>query len=254
MSFFKKMLSSVGIGSAKVDTVLQGNQFVPGDVMDAVVYLRGGNMDQEINDIYFRVYCDYIVESNDSKYRKKALLSEQKLHERFVLPAGAEEEIPVHLELPFATPITVGRSRVWVQTGLEISSAVDPSDTDYVNVVPDQYAGALFAAIESLGFVLVEAECEGTRRSYNGMPFVQEFEFKPRGGPFARQVQEVEVILLPHETGLEAIIEVDRRGRGFTGFLSEMLDTNEMRTRIHINDHNINHLTEEVTHIIESFS
>lgn len=254
MSFFKKMLTSVGIGSAKVDTVLHSPQFVPGDVMEATVYLRGGSSDQEINDIYFRIYCDYYAEAGDSEYKTKAMLIEHKLHERFVLPAGAEEEIPVHLELPYQTPITVGHTRVWVQTGLDVSGAVDPADTDHINVVPDQYAGALFAAVEDLGFVLSEAKCEQTRKRFNGMPFVQEFEFKPRGGQYYRRLDELEVILFPHEHGVEAMLEIDRRARGFSGFISEMLDTDEMRVRLNIDDHNMHDLHNILARTIDQYT
>ena len=34
MGFFKKMLSSVGIGSAKVDTVLDKEECVPGEMIE----------------------------------------------------------------------------------------------------------------------------------------------------------------------------------------------------------------------------
>ena len=53
MSFFKKVLSSVGIGAAKVDTILLNESCEPGGELEATVMIQGGDIEQQIDSIYF---------------------------------------------------------------------------------------------------------------------------------------------------------------------------------------------------------
>ena len=52
MSFFNKVLASVGIGSAKVDTKLETDVSTPGRQIKGVVEIQGGSTQQQINDVY----------------------------------------------------------------------------------------------------------------------------------------------------------------------------------------------------------
>ena len=52
MSFFNKVFASVGIGAAKVDTKLEKDRVMPGEEVRGIVEIRGGNTEQNIDDIY----------------------------------------------------------------------------------------------------------------------------------------------------------------------------------------------------------
>ena len=67
MSFFNKVLASVGIGAATVDTKLERDQVVPGEEIKGIVEIRGGNVEQKIDDIYLSVNTQYVKESDDRK-------------------------------------------------------------------------------------------------------------------------------------------------------------------------------------------
>ena len=55
MSLFNKVLASVGIGAATVDTKLERDQVDPGEELKGVVEIRGGNTEQRIDDIYLTI-------------------------------------------------------------------------------------------------------------------------------------------------------------------------------------------------------
>lgn len=258
MSFMKKMLSSVGIGSAKVDTVLDHNEFVPGEVMSGVVQLKGGSIAQSIDEIYFSIHCNYEGEyrSGDGETKsttKVAVLDKFCLGESISLSPGEVMEIPIELELPYDTPLTYGKTQVWVQTGLDIKNAIDPSDRDYVSIVPDHLSHALFSSLRELGLDMVDAECEEVRSYSNRLPFIQEFEFKARSGPFYRRIDEIEIICFPDGNHLEVLMEVDRKARGFTGFLAEALDRDEVNVRFNVSEANLHSLTEEIHNLIDRY-
>ena len=48
---FKKLLASVGIGQAKVDTILFDEVVEPGGILTGEIQIQGGQVDQEIDKI-----------------------------------------------------------------------------------------------------------------------------------------------------------------------------------------------------------
>ncbi|GAL16168.1 hypothetical transcriptional regulator [Vibrio astriarenae] len=62
MSFLKKTLASFGIGSAKVDTVLQQNVLFPGQPVELKIFVYGGGTEQDIDNIDVDLCCQYVAE------------------------------------------------------------------------------------------------------------------------------------------------------------------------------------------------
>lgn len=55
-----------------------------------------------------------------------------------------KKEIDFQFLLPVHTPPTIGKTKVWIQTGLDVPNAVDPKDRDYINVEPHRYMNTVF--------------------------------------------------------------------------------------------------------------
>ncbi|MEJ8305647.1 sporulation protein [Saccharibacillus sacchari] len=231
MSFFKKMLASVGIGNAKVDTVLDNAQVPVGGELSGVVHIEGGQTEQQVDRIYLFIKSEYIREHDDRKVRETATITKYLLSERFTLRAGERKQIPFRFTLPEYTPITLRSSGVWVETGLDIPSAVDATDRDALNVTPSDEIQIALDAIEQLGFRLREVTNDYAPRHRGPLSFVQEFEYVPTT-KFRGQLDELEVVFSQHDGELELLLEVDRRARGLGGFFSEAMGTDESLVRV----------------------
>ncbi|MDM8552679.1 sporulation protein [Desulfobacterales bacterium HSG2] len=258
MSLFNRILSSIGIGSAKVDTVLQGNRFAPGETIDAVVNITGGKTEQDIGGLYFSLYCSYKAtvevrdeegETGESEITKTLLLDKFKLSDPFVIGPKEEKDIPLSFTLPLHTPLTLGKTKVLMKTGLDIKKAIDSEDKDYVEVVPNALVGSLFDALQEMGFRLMTADCETA--SSKTQPLIQEFEFMPFSGPFRSKLDELEVICFPKEDCVEVLMETDRKARGFIGFIMEALDRDETRVKFTFCSDDIPGLTDRLYEIID---
>jgi len=262
MSFFKKVLSSVGIGSAKVDTIIDTVQASPGEMIHGHVLVNGGKVEQEINHISIDVCCHYFseetyTEEDDEgeereytrRVRHNATLRSFKICNAFTTEVGKSKQFEFDIELPLYTPLSFGDSHVWLRTNLDIASAIDKSDKDTVEVLPTARQQQLFDAMSELGFTLREVECEEGRQF--GQPFVQEFEFKPQHGEFRGRVDEVEFLMVSHPERLELLVEIDRRSRGFKGFFSEVLGRDETKLWLDIGELEQTELVKLLHHAID---
>jgi sporulation-control protein len=196
------ILSRVGVGSATVDTKVP-ERVTAGETIAGTVEIEGGSADQEIDAIYFALETRYRRDEGSST----AAFDKFQLTESFTIEADTERTLDVDIEIPAWTPITRGRTEVWIETGL------DPDDTDYVEVGPTGRMARVFDAVADLGFELKTAEPEAAPAAFptGGRPFVQEFDFVPRGGPFRGDLDEIDVVFEPTADELAVYLEIDPR-------------------------------------------
>lgn len=223
----RKILASVGIGNASVDTVLPSTTVQPGETIDAEIRLVGGDVEQEVE--YITLELETRVQMEDGY--DDVDIDRLRLSDAFTINPDERRTRETEIRIPRTTPLTIGGTDVWIETELGIDLAVDPEDVDYLDVEPTPRMGAVFEAAESLGLTLRSSTCEYDPHSYyTSEAFVQEFEFRPSGGPFRGDLDELELIFDPTGGELTLYVEVDRSG----GFLSEALDVDEQRTQLHV--------------------
>jgi len=233
---FKKLLATVGIGAATVDTRLHDDSLYPGEILEGEVYIKGGDVEQDIDDIYLKIMTQYKREKEDSTIHEECLLVKYCLSERFTLRSQQKKVIPFSLQLPYKTPLTFGHQPVYLRTGLDIKTALNPRDRDAIQVRPHPLMQRVLDGIESLGFRLSKVECEYAPR-WGKFPFVQEFEFRPTG-KYRQHLDELEVIFNLNSDELEVLLQIDKKARGFGGWLEEAMDMDEKYVRLRVTQGN----------------
>lgn len=257
MSFLSKALSKVGIGAAKVDAVLDSSSIAPGEPLTGVINITGGKVEQQINKLDLDVYCNYFVELENDEgdteiTEETCCINSWDIEEAFTIGAGEEKQLTFELILSPQAPISVGKSTTWLKTNLDIDYALDKSDKDYLNIVPNELQQATLDAIESLGFALDEAECEGYDHRRGDLPFIQEFEFKARGGDFRSRLDELELVMFAHSVDeITLALEIDRKAKGISGFFAKAFGMDETKTKLIVNHDNIDDLQETLYNIID---
>jgi sporulation-control protein len=256
LSFFNKVFASVGIGSAAVDTKLEKDTYMPGETVNGVVEIKGGKVEQQVDEIYLTLNTTYVRESDDKKYTVTAAIDRFRLTTPFTVRPNEEKHIPFSFQLPFDTPLSIGRSKIWVTTGLDIKGGVDSSDKDYLKVIPNPLMSAVFKTIDNLGFRIREADCEEAPRRLRGrLPFVQEFEFVPTSGLFRGRLDELEVVFFPSGNGtLDIMFQVDRRARGLSGLFSEAMGADESNVRLSVSNADIPNLQQKIQTMLQRYS
>ena len=249
---FQKFLASVGIGSAKVDTVLEKEEYTVGEELTGVVHITGGSVAQEIESIYLTLSTSYIREVDDNKISTTYDFKRVRLTDPITIQPNEKRKVPFSFLMPIEVPLTFGRKNVWIQTGLDIKRSIDPSDRDYIQVLPNVLLNSVLNSVQQLGFRLRQAECEELpSRLRTSVPFAQEWEFVPVSGPYHGRLDELELLILPRaHNQIDIIMEVDRKARGLAGLLAEAMDLDEKVIRFTVTQEDIPTMQQKINSYI----
>ncbi|AQQ53456.1 sporulation protein [Planococcus lenghuensis] len=226
MSFLNKIRASAGMGNAKVDARVNEARVQQGGTVTGEVFIVGGAVDQKINGLYIWVMTQVLVEQDDRKFLQDAEIQRVNVSDAFTISAKEEKIIPFSFELSPETPLTVGKSEVWLKTVMDVPFAVDPKDKDYLEVTGNEAVERVLAAAKQLGFTVKKVTNLKSRRTRSGV--AQEFEFYP-GSEFRQHFSELELIFATDATGTTVYIEMDHKAKGLGGFLAAAMDMDESR-------------------------
>eukprot|EP01093_Parvamoeba_rugata_P003562 TRINITY_DN1477_c0_g1_i5.p2 TRINITY_DN1477_c0_g1~~TRINITY_DN1477_c0_g1_i5.p2 ORF type:complete len:165 (+),score=39.53 TRINITY_DN1477_c0_g1_i5:806-1300(+) len=157
---FKKILASVGIGAAKVDTVLETEHLQPGQLFNAQIVITAGDVSQEITGLDLALMTRVKVEGEDGAYFTNHIIDKWRITDIGTIEPGQQKHIPFEARLHSETPITeinagYNQSHVWLETGLDIDLALDPKDKDQLHIYPNDAVTTFMEAMDRLGFSLV---------------------------------------------------------------------------------------------------
>lgn len=232
---FKKILSSIGIGAAKVDTRLSESRCTPGGELHGVVHVEGGSVEQSVDRIYLFFNTLYKHEVNDKTTHSAFTIEKILLNEApFMIGPDEVKEIPFTVNVPFNTPISVSQSKSWIETGLDIAQAVDPKDEDAITVQPNAEQQVILDVMDELGFRLKKADTEmlPARHRSGRLPIAQELEYSANGSRFSDKLDELEAVILQDEESIELLIQVDRSVNDLGSLFADLTGTDETTHRM----------------------
>ncbi|RNL82087.1 sporulation protein [Halostreptopolyspora alba] len=222
----KRMLASVGIGGASVETTLDDDTVRPGRKVTGTLKATGGNVTQTLEGISVGLratvekeyeYTDSEGEEHSGEYTIDVVVAERVLSdERVELEPGQELELPFELTIPMEAPITATKNKhlqrgVGLNTRLHVDNALDNTDVDPLSIRPLPAQRAVLRALRSLGFKRKGVDLEkGTiPHTRQKLPFYQEFEYSAPGK--YQGLDSLELTFLTDEEGIDVVLELDKK-------------------------------------------
>lgn len=232
------VLTRIGIGSATIDLIPEQRTVQPGDEIDAHLELRGGASAQTVDDIHIALITRYEEEGAEGNaFWEQYGLWTSEFTDGFTVEADADRSIDVPpIKVPDSTPVTLDTTTVWIQSALDISWAVDPSDVDQIEVRPSAPLRAVLDALEDqLDCCLEMVKNVETETDLTPHPFIQRFQFGGGDGPFAGALDKFIIAPIQREDRdeLTLLLWVDRLGERDVGDLREghlAIQTTEINT------------------------
>lgn len=212
---FKKMMRAFGVGGPSVDTVLANPNTRPGLTLGGQVQVVGG--DHEVTVEHVALGLVTRVESGHGDDLIEFV--RVPVSGPFPLAKGERRDIPFSFPVPWETPVTDVYGRrlhgmtMGLRTELAVAKAVDKGDLDEVAVHPLPAQERILDAFAALGFRFARADLEhGAIYGLNqNLPFYQEIEFYPPPH-LAGAMNEVELTFVADPSGVEVVLEFDKRG------------------------------------------
>lgn len=219
---FKKMMAKIGIGSAKVDLVLHGNEFALGEKIEGELVIEGGAVEQSIN----KIEVDFVLSVCTKKQEYKQVVTRIPVANSFIIKSSEKRVLPFHFELPEDLLVSSQMITYSFVTNLDIAAGMDKLDHDNIRVNPPVRLQHVIAAMEQLGF-----REKYDSRSFDG--YTQEFEFSPISF-FRDQVEEVEFIVALEDNQIRLLLEVDLYsfGRDEVEIKKEITLSNELLANV----------------------
>ncbi|MFC0558343.1 sporulation protein [Halalkalibacter alkalisediminis] len=151
---FERLFSSIGIGSAKVNTVLYQGKIERGKEVHGEVHVYGGKVEQTISEIYIHVDTEFHKFDDEmTEFRDVTEpIIEIKITDPVVVKPHEEKIIPFSFTLPFYTPVTFRDQKVHIQTELDISYFSHPIETHDFDVV-DPLIDNIISHLTERGFL-----------------------------------------------------------------------------------------------------
>jgi len=226
----KSFFRALGVGGPTINAVLDTDRVQPGGPVTGTLHVQGGDHGQTATKATVELVARVVRKYGDDEHHVDEVIARTDLPGP--IPLGNPIAAPFRIDLPPYTPVTTmgGHNNVWLRSGLDVPWALDPADTDKLQVFPTPAQANVVEAMQQLGFRLYKVDID-PRSSWFGRSWVQEFEFKPAG--YGRsKYQEVEIVfekLMGNQ--VEILMQLDRSARGLGGLLMELSGTDESWVR-----------------------
>jgi len=225
---FRKVLASIGIGASRVELTIPKARFMAGETINGQLRIEGGIIDQKVDNVYLRLLLTSSFKKGDHMQNITREFASATIADGFEVKAGSQmQSIPMSFAIPEAIPVSAYATRYYLVTGLDIASAVDPKDTDGIEILPGARQAVVMQAIEKqLGFRRKPRTGE-----YNGR--FQEFEYRP-GNFMHGKLDELEVVYQVERDGVRLFMQIDKRARGLFGMIAEEWDLDERHVSLFV--------------------
>ena len=132
---WEKILSSIGVGSVKVDTLVKEAKLRKGSTLKGEVLITAGRTEQRIESIVLTLFVRYEAEKEDTdfSYHEKEMAEIIINHDESI-EKGVEKRIPFEIQLEKDHPVTSETVETFLRTTLIIPQAIDQKDEDSIIV------------------------------------------------------------------------------------------------------------------------
>lgn len=131
----KKILSTMGIGCAKVDTFILTREVTAGEELKGEVHIFGGSVPQTIENISLELNVLSYTDDPCTEFpERKEVVEAIEIKEKFMINEKEEKVIPFEIKVKNSFPMTCGNTEYTLSTKIGIEYSMDGEDVDSVIV------------------------------------------------------------------------------------------------------------------------
>ncbi|QED49573.1 sporulation protein [Cytobacillus dafuensis] len=127
----RKYMALLGIGSAKIDLILEKETYKPGELVKGYFLIKGGTILQELK----RIDCDLVI--NDGAEENEKIVESITILTTKSIQSEAINKIPFTFPLPNSAQVSTGTLSYRFKTRLAFKKGVESYDQDAIRILVD---------------------------------------------------------------------------------------------------------------------
>lgn len=210
------MLAPLDIGGARVDTILETEHLLPGQIFNAQIVITAGDVNQQIAGLDLVLLTH--VKNSQGELIENHIIEQWRITDIGAIEPGEIKTIPFEARLHSETPLSdlnvnIEQSYVWLEPTIDMHFVVNPSDNDYLQIHANDAVKTCMQAMDKLGFSLDKVNVKKgllrapTFQSHSGC--YQEFEYKPNSRSLFK-IQDIALSFISEAHKTHVLIEMDR--------------------------------------------
>jgi len=223
MGIFNELLSEIGLGSARVDLVLDRQEYRLGDEIKGKLVVHSGSLDKKVEMIYLHLKMD----AKQGIEHLVRIVNSVQISDGFNIKANApQKEYSFTYRLPYYTPVSAKHISYKLAISINTKNAAHPHNFVPVKILPSLEMEAVLKGLQQLGFVNKDGSEEMDHDHQN-------FVFRPTNfmqGKF----DELEIMFNQNNSNLYLYLEIDRKARGLSWLFMKPLYLDERHSRFTI--------------------
>lgn len=126
----RKYLSLLGVGSAKIDLILEKETYRPGDFVQGYFLITGGTIEQKIK----QIDCDLVL--TDKKQGIETIIETTTIQNSAIISSDESNKIPFLFRLPVSVSVTSEDISYRFTTRLTFQKGLESRDQDVIKIIP----------------------------------------------------------------------------------------------------------------------
>ncbi len=126
----RKYLSLLGVGSAKIDLILEKETYRPGDSVKGYFLITGGTIEQKIK----QIDCDLV--QTDKKQGIEKIIKTTSIQNSAIISSEESNKIPFVFQLPVTVSVSSKVISYRFTTRLTFYKGLESRDQDFIKIIP----------------------------------------------------------------------------------------------------------------------
>lgn len=125
----RKYLSLLGVGSAKIDLILEKETYRPGDFVQGYFLITGGTIEQKIK----QIDCDLVV--TDKRQGIEIIIETATIRNTLTITSHEANKIPFTFQLPASILVTSDVISYRFKTKLTFHKGLESRNQDIIKII-----------------------------------------------------------------------------------------------------------------------
>ncbi|MGE6489160.1 sporulation protein [Paenisporosarcina sp. NPDC076898] len=128
----RKYMALIGIGSAKIDLILEKDTYSPGELVKGYFLVKGGTIEQQLK----RIECDLVVTTDNDEVKDEKVIDSIIIFTSKLIESNATNQIPFTFRLPKSMQPAFGASYRF-KSRLSFKQGVESLDHDVIQILAE---------------------------------------------------------------------------------------------------------------------